>query len=651
LKTLLSLAEGCLKFLKSTLPHVPGVFHVQNENVIPHDNANYVDSAKKARNNKESRSKCIGMSGTVLLNASKGQWDSPRNAVFGMTTSEGKGDSYVQHAAKLVVLLLDCWEECGLTSPDGDIGKSDRGTSPDVCGCRILECCSLLMARYKAPILRDPLYVSTISNVILSRVFPYFPNIGSSKGGIGEIDAVAADLIAHVILQSCEQPDDFEHELIEQATERLFLWSKFCLDQSHHDTLAFSVGIKLGGQLIYCLKEDSRNEILTSIMHAWKGSDIHSNERNQGLRFLGAILRPVLTDQSADRGLWDGSRQDGTTESIVNSRSDGIFAEWLSDIPSFLWKLGTSSSQAYTYGLGLTALLNASRFFDNGESVRLPKLKCELESLTMKIVPLFALKMKNKLVPGPLVQLPVHVQKMAVDVLYHLPGLHKNLVQMISLCIEYGNMYSFDLMERLFEVIYFKSQYGDPEQVWTFIYEALRGPSVSDTSVKNGKKSACNDWKTDVFIVERVSQVALHCSPPAMALQAVLPALLAEQSHLSSVTQKARAAYGTLFFWNKALSICHPVDMKISSTELMTLLDLSCSLSCGLPGNIIDQEVSDHLEKASRHATRSMMEHFPDQSLQCIAEYIDSWHEERLQSVVAILQNLQWVLDGVIEEQ
>jgi hypothetical protein len=220
---------------------------------------------------------------------------------------------------------------------------------------------------------------------------------------------------------------------------------------------------------------------------------------------------------------------------------------------------------------------------------------------------------------------------------------------MISPCIDYGNMDSFDLRERLLEVIYFKSQYGDPEQVWTFIYEALRGPSVSDTSVKNGKKSACNDWKTDVFIVERVSQVALHCSPPAMALQAVLPALLAEQSHLSSVTQKARAAYGTLFFWNKALSICHPVDMKISSTELMTLLDLSCSLSCGLPGNIIDQEVSDHLEKASRHATRSMMEHFPDQSLQCIAEYIDSWHEERLQSVVAILQNLQWVLDGDLE--
>lgn len=651
LKTLLSLAEGCLKFLKSTLPYVPGVFDVENENTIPHDNANCMDSGKKAKSNKESRCKPIGMPATVLLNASKGQWDSARNTLFDTTKNDGAEDLYVQHAAKLVVLLLDCWEECGLTSPDGTVGKSERGTSPDVCGCRILECCSLLIARYKASIFKDPLYVSTISNSILSRVFPYFPKIGSPQGGIDEIDVVAAGLVSHIILQSREHPEDFEHELIEHATERLFLWSKFCLDQSHHNASAFSIGIKLGGHLIYCLNEDSRNDLLRSIVHAWQGSDIQSNERNQGLKFLGAILRPILTDQNTDCGIWDGSRQAYVTKSILNSRSDGLIAEWLSDIPSFLWKLGNSSSQAYTYGLGLMALLNASRFFENGESARLPKLKSELEALAMKIVPLFALKMKNKLVPGPLVQLPVHVQKMAVDVLYHLPGLHKNVVQMISLCIDSGNMYSFDLMERLFEVIYFKSQYGDPEHVWNFIYGALRGPHISDGSVKNGKKSACNGWKTDVFIVERISQVALHCSPPAMALQAVLPALLAEQSHLSSTIQKARAAFGTLFFWNEALSRCYPVDMKISSitsTELMKLLDLS-SLSCSLPDNVIDQEMRDHLEKASRHATRSMMEHFPDQSLNCIAKYIDSRQQDTLQSVVAILQNLQWVLDGDLE--
>lgn len=636
LKTLLSLAEGCLKFLKSTLPYVLGGSHVQNENILPADNGGYADSGRRARNSKESKQR-IGMSATVLLNASKGQWDTARNTLS-KTKSNGAGDLYVQHAAKLVILLLDCWEECGLTTPDGTTAQGERGTSPDVCGCRILECCLLLIAKYRVSIFGDPSYVSTISNSILSRVFPYFPNIGSSQGSIREIDAVAADLVLHVILESHDVPEDVDQELIEQATQRLFLWSKYCLD-----ACAFSPGIKLGSHLVYCLNEESRNNLLRSIVNAWKALDIQSNERNQGLRFLGAMLRPVLTDQNADHGIWDDRRQDDIIKSIVNSSSDDIFAEWISDIPSFLWKLGTSSSQAYTYSLGLGALLNASRFLEIGKSTRLPKIKRELESLTMKIVPLFALKMKSKLVPGPLGQLPVHVQKMAADVLYHLPGLHKNVVQMISLCIESGNLYSFDLLERLFEVIYFKSQYGDPEHVWNFIYAALRGPSDSDASTNSGSKGACTGWKTDAFVVERISQVALHCSPPALALQAVLPALLDEQAQLSSAAQKARAAYGTLAFWNKALSRCFPIDMKILSSELMKLLDVS-SLSYG-PAEI-DQEMSDNLNKASREATRSMMEHFPEQSLDCIAEFIGSRQEDGLQSVVAVLQNLQGVLDS-----
>ncbi len=605
LKNLHSLVQGCHTFLKLTLCHTRGEYDCQGMSDF---------GAKRPQ--AESRRQH-----TIFLQWRKCYWDPSRSG-----TSSGKDGSstsliaQLEHASKLMGVLLECWEECGLTSPEGSLRKDSESVK---CGSYILQCCSLLVSRYRTGVLLEESYLSENAQRIFTRVFPFFPSLDSAHQALSDISSISADMISIVLSQLHASGYNVETDVrTAHAVETLAGWCSVCFENSVSDPPAFSHGSIIARNILSFASPSVRQLLLSRLADAWASLPVDPDDRNKGIKFMCEIFTPPLVCYSVYNDKEEEEKQQ--QKLLVNRDTDTVLGTWLSQLPSFLWKIKKAKTREYTYRLSFLAMLNACRYvnIDPKTCKNLPNITQALEGLTIKIIPLFALQLKGNIVPGPLTKMPEDVQSLAIEVLYSLPGLHKSITGLISDCVAKKGMFPSHTMDRLFEVLFFKSQYGDPEQVWGLIYSIIQGSHVQSCSdVMNTEK----DWDFENFLLNRISRIALHCSPTLLALQSILPPMLADTTVQDDV--KVRSSYGALYFLHQCLLL----NQDSSTLELASeVLEKIANLIATLPvfaqtilGNSIISPSIDTLAQETMKLLISQCEHYVESVMKCIKESDD----------------------------
>ena len=567
LKNLLAICEGCQTFLRATLPYVARRRRLSGPGPGPGPGPGLAGCTRSAAGGVD-----VGLGSEesglpVVLNRRQCEWNPARGSGGGSNGDTGgaaaPAASAIGHstiaaapsaaatAASLVALLLDCWEECGLVSQEDDMevargvrSNADRAklakasvadartasakkSLGEKCGVSILECCTLLISNFKAGVLSDD-----SSAKVFSRVYPTYPNRARCA-----VSASAAELIATTIAELHVAGRTFDQGSI----DALAAWSSECLASD------FSMGVKVSLAIMSFAGPDLRAVMLQRAFDAWQKCigdnsskpvdpvdpmDPMESSRTTETRNLGLKMVRTLVE--------------APFEPPRLASLDSVLAAWVGEIPSLLWKMqktAASSGTQYTYTLGLSVLLHVSRFVGSAASRRhLPALCAELEQLSIKIAPLFGLKIKEKVRPGPLTKMPEALQALAVEVLFNLPGLDNAVVGAADLSLSFKSPARLGATDRLLDLIYFKSQFGDPKKVWSFIYSAMeRGDAL-----------------------DRVSRLAIHCSPPGAAIRALALPLLSKGN--------AMATYGALFFLRHCLTVFDDRDLGIEQPVLEAAL-------------------------------------------------------------------------------
>ena len=619
LKNLVSLVEGCHTFLKLTLWHTR----------LEHGCEDMSDLGTK-------QIPFAPRSSNILLQWKKCYWDPSRTGKSsGKDSSDNASTRQAEQATKLLEVLLECWEECGLISSESAPRKESESL---ICGSHILKCCTLLVSRYKSGILLHESHKSANAERIFTRVFPYFPSLQIDEGPLLDINGLSADLISMVIFELHGSGYQVENDVhTAHAIETLAAWCCQCFERSSSDPSAFSRGIKISKNTLSFLTSSVRNALLSQLVQAWLALPVEDDDRNKGIKFMYEIFKPPLIYYSMSHGKREDKRQE---RMIVNPDSDEILSRWISEVPSLLWKIRKSTAREYTFRQSFLALLNVSRYvsIDPRTSRMLPNITKELEDLTMKIIPLFAIKMNGKVVPGPLSKMPQDVQSIAVDVLYQLPGLHKSIIGLLYDCVEKKGMFPADTMGRLFEVVYFKSQYGDPEQVWGLIYAIMQGSHIE--SFEN-LMNCQENWNYENLLLNRISRIALHCSPPALALQSVLPSLLDD----SKMPPEAnlRSLYGALYFLHECLLLNEGRTLDVPRD----VLDKTAALVAILPGSarpLAAATIADDIDKLAQETTTLLISQ-SENFMESVMKYIGSSTSDNVGCLDVLLSHLLKALD------
>ena len=559
LKNLATICEGCRTFLRATLPHVGLDSESGNSanGFVDPTNRGAFEAGEVAR-------------GPIILNQQRRVWGRT-HAQFCAdisadmdAASSGESRAGISLGFRLVTLLLDCWEECGLVSQDDhdvDVspgmrsgGKKAKGAKgvgganahqvtkltksvSDRCGVAILQCCTLLVAKFKAHALSED-----SSAKIFRRIFPAYPRqIGC------EVSEAAADLVSTTITQL----HDAHRPFAEDAVDVMAGWSVKCLASD------FSAGTRVSLAIMSFSSHDMQASILRHVFDAWRQwdgqdgpgdqnrpssvSEAVMSTKNLGLRFVLRFVEPPI--------------QMSRLASL-----DEVLASWVGDIPSLLWKVQTLESSGgaqHTFKLGLSVLLHASRIAGSDASrTLLPNLCSELDQLSMKIVPLFSLKIKDKVRPGPLTKMPESLQALAVEVMHNLPGLDNAVVGAVHSSLPPSAApLAPSTIKRLLDLVYFKSELGDPQKVWSLIFSAL-------------ERGTGDQYGDRTFVLDHVSRIALHCSPSNAAIRALVPALLSKKTE--------SATCGALFFLRHCLNVFDNSDLDIEKKLVEATLTAAC---------------------------------------------------------------------------
>ena len=566
LKNLASICEGCHNFLRATLPHVG----------IECQTGSTVREANKSITRRELASEARdGLKTPIILNRQLCSWGRNRSQLNGEMALEHAGSTVKEQnmigesipgvalGQRLVSLLLDCWEECGLVSEDEAIdpfamvngpsgtAKNARGAAEAQnarsklyrsvgvrCGVAILRCCTLLISKFKSDVVSDE-----SSAKIFEQIFPTYP----LQTGC-EVSTAAADLISTAITQLHEANRPFT----EDAVTKLASWSGRCLESD------FLAGTRVSLAILSFASPELQCSMLRHMFDVWtqwdapkklkgnsgelKSPDASIEIKNVGLKMMLKLVQPPF-------------------DTWRLSPLDDVLALWVGEIPSQLWKVQKATSLVsaqYTFKLGLSVLLCVSQFAGSKASRRLlPSLCAELDQLSMKIVPLFSLKIKEKTRPGPLTKMPEPLQVLAVDVLFNLPRLDNVVVGAVSSSLSHSSLtLAPRAIASLLDLVYFKSEYGDPEKVWSLIFSVLeRGAGDREESTE--------------YALEHIARLATHCSPPNMAIKALVPALLSKGTE--------PATCGALFFLNHCLTVYDGRELDIDDDLVQSTMKAICA--------------------------------------------------------------------------
>ena len=637
LKNLESLVDGCHKFLKLSLPFVE--FDDRSNHLLMALGSPQSNMFKK----QQQKAGGVSTMKSILLNGLRLVWKerTMRELHSKDLFSNQSADLQTKHASALLSSMLECWEECGLASDD-----IVKDAAAERCGWLIIRCCILLIKKFQIAVLMDgenDNNRSTIVAKVLHRILPYFPFSGKGGGTMREIDTAAAELIVSVIHCIWIRHSDRYDEDLQGAVQSLASWCKFCL-QSIADSSAFPVGVQVCGNLMPLVDSDTQKILLEQAFESWSAVPLGSGHRNKGLKLVLDMLRPPLV-QAAQYVIpntpWPKRSQARIKTNIISMETDCVFATWISEIPSFLyrlWKQERSETNPHTVQLGLSVIFNAARFVsvDCHAPNVLPKTKMELEKLSVKMIPLFAIRIKEKIVSGPLTIMSEDLQTLAIEILYHLPGLDKHVIHLIGTCIDEEDLFPLPAIDRLLELIYFKSQFGDPESVWSLIISCMKG-----------SKSLRDAWNFENHILDRMSRIALHCSPPSLAIQAVLPALLTGSNSVENEASE-RSTYGALYFLHRALCMSPKLkSLEISSELLYTILASAGMLIESIDSNKDDDRVmADTVHDIVQNTISKLLKGHPA-LVESIIRYLHSCDKSAAMRVEAVISKFITALEDL----
>lgn len=566
-----------------------------------------------------------------LLRASRCLWH-PLNASFKQTsTIDGSSEGYFEEAHKLFMLLCDCWMECG---------PAELGVAPDAaaisCASAIVHCCALLVghwgpglilqrdaASFDSPMNCTKARVANLhsralqmdkgghASKILDRLTVHFPvrePVVGISGGVREqliqLNAITAQFLVPFLMDA----------LSKQQALGPPIWATAFLDWvvtvlSNGTALMPSEGIDGSGtnnrlgkdaatrlpvsvystalvaisDFLLLLSPDRRLQMLRAVWDLWERTPVRSAIHAHIITFFSkSLCEPAM--------LLSPSPYAPSTVPLEEA------ARWVAAMPRFLWELG--SSNPGTSMTALRLLLDATRY-NNGRASGtdpspLEPLTANLAKLGPQFIPCFGLfvteegtkndgrrkKKKNAKIgffPGPLASLPLPAQRLAVDVLFHLPGMDESLLRVIGLIALGGGDYPLETAVRLVDTVGLKASEIDSVPFWGLILSLLIGKSRSgaegtrSVDEQGGKKggpktelvsveegsASMSRWERHVTISSAAMRAAFQaCGSPGEALTALAPGLISAwraNSEALGSEAMARPIYSLLQLYFEAI--------------------------------------------------------------------------------------------------
>jgi hypothetical protein len=338
-----------------------------------------------------------------------------------------------------------------------------------------------------------------------------------------------------------------------------------------------------------------RRQLLAAAWTLWTRSAAKSASRLAVLRFLRRIVAQPAQTMYA---LLPPMNQPLVTQEEV--------ATWIAAMPKFLWELGTSSPAATETGLRL--ILDAARCCTTAPLCSVTQDACDADNQTPEMVgrseraaliealaacqpqlaPLFAVAVPRKskgssssdakrLVLGPLASLPLATQALAVDVLYHLPGVSTSTIQtagLVALCDRStssgGKCYSKDIAVRMVDMVSMKIKHSVEssgghirDMYWSLLASILLGSIEGLTVVTAKPEQGAQDGSSlrdsngmDAWngiherhnndpLVLAACRAALVAASPAQVIGALGPPLLQQAANLCQQTSLPSSSCST----------------------------------------------------------------------------------------------------------
>jgi len=274
-----------------------------------------------------------------------------------------------------------------------------------------------------------------------------------------------------------------------------------------------------------------RREMLAAAWSLWTRTQIKSSSRAKTLAFFSRLLStPAATLYTP---------LPPTGEPLVLQEEA---ASWVAAIPRFLWELGTAAP--LTTVAALQFLLDAARYSvlntinendDDNDDKKSP-LQNVLITLHPQLTPLFGILMpqnikNNKIsnqnfVPGPLASLPESTQCLAIDILYHIPGLPDSTLNILAYVALGGGKFPIRTIVRFIDMAIFKAaEVTDSAHFWGILLALVSGTSRSGVEkVTEGQEDG---WQRHEVVVEAGCRAAVSAAGGTQdALQALGPALV-----------------------------------------------------------------------------------------------------------------------------
>ncbi|KAG7670635.1 hypothetical protein KSW81_003194 [Nannochloris sp. 'desiccata'] len=290
----------------------------------------------------------------------------------------------------------------------------------------------------------------------------------------------------------------------------------------------YSAALSAVEDILPLLPPRRRREMLAAAWRLWTRTQIKSSSRAKTLAFFSRLLStPAATLYTP---------LPPTGEPMILQEEA---ASWVAAIPRFLWELGTAAP--LTTVAALQFLLDAARYsvlntgaIDDAEKSPLQKV---LVGLHPQLTPLFGILMakntvdKNKgthqiFVPGPLASLPESTQCLAIDILYHIPGLPDSSLNTIAYVALGGGKFPISTIVRFVDLAIFKAaEVNDSAHFWGILLVLVSGTSRS--GVEKATEGQEAGWQRHEVVVHAGCRAAVSAAGGSQdALEALGPALL-----------------------------------------------------------------------------------------------------------------------------
>jgi hypothetical protein len=339
------------------------------------------------------------------------------------------------------------------------------------------------------------------------------------------------------------------------------------------------------------LPPSRRREMLAAAWSLWNRTQIKSASRAKTLAFFSRLLSTPAASLYTPLP--------PTGEPLVLQEEA---AAWVAAMPRFLWELGTAAP--LTTIEALQFLLDAARYSvlnsatstgdgSTSTSTTNSPLQSVLSGLHPQLTPLFGILMPSTkmttnqksgtsggsgsssgvFTPGPLAALPESTQWLAIDILYHLPGLPESTLNTIAYVALGGGKFPNSTIVRCIDLAIFKASEADSAQFWGILLALISG--VSRSGVEKGSEGKEEGWNRHEVVVEAGCRAAVSAAGGTQdALAALGPALLdvyKEKMEENSSVGVSKVLYGLFTLCSTTLT---SKDAATSTTAAVVLAAL-----------------------------------------------------------------------------